>query len=485
MRKKIYFIMIALLIFTVCGCEEKKSNVKVYEDTEEQINQHDERSFTAIVANINLDDNYMCFIECNTGAFYNIEYHGGVGIYSTHDKEIGLNEIKCGSVVDVTYYSDTNRLVSISQNKQATTLSGVNKFTIDLQELKAKYKGTSIGVWEHVIAFDEGKDINIMEINTEDQVTLNMYNNKLVSVVVELGHGYVRLENQDSYIGGMVEIGYDVIVPVANDMLLAVREGDYTLRINRAGFSNSKPVTVCKGEEVVVDLADIAIPTGTAVFTITPGDAKLYIGGELQEGHAYTSLYGSYNFKIEAEGYKTRKGSYKLDETIKKIEIELVADGKDTTEGSSTDTTTTTTEPGTTLAPGSTVAPGSTTTPTTTVSDTTTPTTTASTTGTTEKPTTEEGKPGPATEDDIGTTELPETTENKVTIKAPIGVSVYLDGEYVGVSPVSFPKVVGTHTIILYQKGYLIKSYSINSINNGKDDEYSFPPLSSLIELIE
>lgn len=485
MRKRIFYIMVALLIFVVCGCKDNKSNIKVYEDTEEQINLHDERSFTAIVANINLDDKYMCFIECNTGAFYNIEYHGGVGIYNTHDKEIGLNEIKCGSVVDVTYYSDTNRLVSISQNKQAITLSGVNKFTVDLQELKAKYKGTSIGVWEHVIAFDEGKDINIMEINTEDQVTLNMYNNKLVSVVVELGHGYVRLENQDSYVGGMVEIGYDVIVPVANDMLLAVREGDYTLRINRAGFSNSKPVTVCKGEEVVVDIADIAIPTGTAVFNITPVDAKLYIGGELQEGHAYTGLFGSYNFRIEAEGYKTRKGSYKLDETIKKIEIELVADEKGTTESSSTDTTITTTEPGSTTAPGSTEAPGSTTNPSTTGSDTTTSTTTASTTGTTGEPTTEEGKPGPATEDDIGTTEFPEATENKVTIKAPVGVSVYLDGEYIGVAPVSFPKVVGTHTIILYQKGYLIKSYSINSINNGKDDEYSFPPLSSLIELIE
>lgn len=483
MRKSVLFVLLIFTILAVCGCGKKNSNIKVYEDTEEKSVSHIEQSFTAVVTDVNLADKYICFIDTNTGEMRSLEYHGGVGVYNTHDRETVINDITCGSVVDAVFYADTNKLVSISMNKQATTISHVNKFSVDLQELKARYKGTSCNLWNHVVAFDDGKMINAMEVNPEDQVTLTMYNNKLVSIVVDIGHGYVRLMNQDTYVGGMVEIGYDVIVPVGRDMLLAVREGNYTLRINKGSFSNSKQVTVSKDEEVVVDISDIAIPTGTAVFSITPADAKLYVSGELQSTHAYTSLYGSYKYKIEAEGYKTKKGSYKLNDTIKKIEITLEADETATTESTTTEGATTSV-PGSTSAPGTTGTPGSTTAPTTSDGTTGASTTETNPTESTDA-TTEDDKPGPATENDIGTTEAPQATDNKVTIKAPIGASVYLDGEYVGVAPVSFPKTIGTHTIILHQKGYLIKSYTINLIDNGKDDEYSFPPLSSLIELIE
>ena len=83
------------------------------------------------------------------------------------------------------------------------------------------------------------------------------------------------------------------------------------------------------------------------------------------------------------------------------------------------------------------------------------------------------------------TTESVETTGNVITINAPVNVDVYVDGEYVGVAPISFPKTVGAHTVTLYKTGYLIKSYTIYASNNGKDDEYSFDELTSLIDALE
>ena len=76
-------------------------------------------------------------------------------------------------------------------------------------------------------------------------------------------------------------------------------------------------------------------------------------------------------------------------------------------------------------------------------------------------------------------------TDNIITIKTPVGASVYVDGDYVGIAPVSFTKVVGAHTITLYKSGYLIKSYTIQATNDGKDDEYSFADLTSLLDLVE
>ncbi|MBQ8412137.1 MAG: PEGA domain-containing protein, partial [Lachnospiraceae bacterium] len=316
----------------------------------------------------------------------------------------------------------------------------------------ARYKGTTCTMSEYVVAFDEEESINIMEINTEDQVTLNLYGGRLVSVVVELGHGYVRLDNQDTYVGGLVEIGYDVIVPVTTDMLLTVREGTYTLRINKNGYSQSKEVTVTKGKETLVDLTSIAIPTGTMIFEITPADATLYINGEKQSSHSFTSVYGTYSIKIEAEGYDTFRGSVKLSNSLKSYDVQLVKiDDEDTeedTEDSEEDTEDTEED-----------------------------------TEDTEKDT--EDSSSSDTTEDTGTTESEETTDNVIWVNQPAGVSVYVDGEYIGIAPVSFPKTVGSHTITLYQTGYLIKSYTIYASNNGKDDEYSFADLTSILDTIE
>ena len=69
------------------------------------------------------------------------------------------------------------------------------------------------------------------------------------------------------------------------------------------------------------------------------------------------------------------------------------------------------------------------------------------------------------------------TKSNKVYIDSPKGVEVYLDGNYVGIAPVSFKKNAGKHTITLEKSGYKKKSYTIYLYNDGEDVTYSFSEL--------
>ena len=451
MRKNRLLLILVMMLAVLSGCSSN-NKVKVYGNTEDVTVTHTEVNMTMVVTNKDFEKNIISFMDCVSGKTYELGYHGGVNVYNTYGKLVGINEVYNGSVVDVVFYSDTMKLVSMTFNDNTTTLKGITKFSADKETGTARYKGTTCTMSEYVVAFDEEESINIMEINTEDQVTLNLYGGRLVSVVVELGHGYVRLDNQDTYVGGLVEIGYDVIVPVTTDMLLTVREGTYTLRINKNGYSQSKEVTVTKGKEILVDLTSIAIPTGTMIFEITPADATLYINGEKQSSHSFTSVYGTYSIKIEAEGYDTFRGSVKLSNSLKSYDVQLVKiDDEDTeedTEDSEEDTEDTEED-----------------------------------TEDTEKDT--EDSSSSDTTEDTGTTESEETTDNVIWVNQPVGVSVYVDGEYIGIAPVSFPKTVGSHTITLYQTGYLIKSYTIYASNNGKDDEYSFADLTSILDTIE
>ena len=78
-----------------------------------------------------------------------------------------------------------------------------------------------------------------------------------------------------------------------------------------------------------------------------------------------------------------------------------------------------------------------------------------------------------------------EKTDNKVTISAPVGASVYFDGEYLGIAPISFKKVTGSHVITLSQTGYLSKSYTVTFTDDGKDESLTYDNLVSITSLIE
>lgn len=446
MRKNQMLLILVIFVLLIAGCSKKKSNVGIYDDTEEATVEHQIRTVAAVVTEIDLEHNIISFVECTSGVQTNLIYHGGVYVRNRYGDEIGINKLALGSVVNVEYYVDTAKLLGVQISDTVTMLTGVTKFAADTSSGKATYKGTSCDMSSSIVAFDGDKMIDVSEINTEDQVTLYIFGGKLVAVSIEVGHGYVRLSGQDSYIGGLVEIGYDVIVPVTNDMLLAVREGMYTLRISRNGYSDSKEVKVVRDRETKVDLTDIAIPTGTVGFTVIPEDAKITIGKKEIGGYVYSNLYGTYTFKVEAEGYRTFKGSFKIDKPSKNLTIELVKLDEDTTEDTTEDSTDT--------------------------EDTTEATTAEATT---------ESETGMSSI----STERPVSDGHTITIKEPAGVGVYIDGDYVGTAPVTVPKTLGTHSITLYQSGYLIKSYTITAVENGQDDEYSYPALTSFMDLIE
>ena len=74
-------------------------------------------------------------------------------------------------------------------------------------------------------------------------------------------------------------------------------------------------------------------------------------------------------------------------------------------------------------------------------------------------------------------TEAASTSSGKVTIAAPVGTEVYVDGSYVGIAPVSFKKTMGVHVITLRQDGYETRSYTINITDLTTDESMSFSAL--------
>jgi len=81
--------------------------------------------------------------------------------------------------------------------------------------------------------------------------------------------------------------------------------------------------------------------------------------------------------------------------------------------------------------------------------------------------------------DNTANTNIEYDKDHKITVKEPMGAEVYFNGEYKGIAPCSFPKVIGNETITLSRSGFQTKSYTVVIPNDGQDVTWSFPELGS------
>ena len=452
MKKKHYLkLWILLICMGMClvGCKKEEAAVSTYE---EEVEPADEVEIFAVVSKMDEVNGKITLRAVNYATELTLSYNGGVDVKDKYGDILSMSQVELGSIVDAVYDANRDKLLSLymSSDVNVQKLEQVSGVVVDNVAETVQVAGKTYPMNSNISAFSDNNEIEVNEICSEDQLTLWLYNDMVCSMYVELGHGYIKLSDYACYLGGMVEIGYDVIVPVTENMLLTVREGEYMLRIAKGDDVGTKKVKVIKNQEIEVSLADIAIEPkqmGSVLFKVTPSDATVYIDGvKVNTEGAVDIAYGSHKIYITAEGYESYSASFKVNYAYKIKEYTLKSENESSTEAQSASTTNT-------------------------QNDTTQGTTTESTSSTENgtESTEEEGA----------------ATSNKVTVTTPAGASVYLDGEYIGVAPISFTKVTGSHILTFSKSGYLSKSYSVTFSNDGKDTELKYDDLISISSLIE
>ena len=447
------FFLLVCLVFT--GCGEREITVPVYDEEPEAV---DEISAFVIVSNIDEVNGKISLKTVSYDTELILSYNGGTDVQDKYVDVLSMSRVEPGTVADIVYDGNRDKLISlhVSKNEKVQKVEHISGAKVDILENTITWGGSTYRMSDGVTAFSENTEINLSEICSEDQISVWLYNDIVCSVYVELGHGYLRLTDYAGYIGGMVEVGYDVIVPVTEDMLLTVREGEYTLRIAKGDDVGTKKVEVVRNQETILSLADIAIEPkqmGSVMFQVTPSDADVYIDGKRVNTEGAVELsYGKHSILIRANGYESYSADFNVKYAYKVKEYKLTPEGA-TTESGTTSKNSTRTQAGET-----------------------TERTTKEETATTEKAT--------ETTTEGGNSTANKQTANKLIIAAPSGASVYFDGEYVGVAPISLTKVTGSHIITLSQNGYLSKSYTITLTDDGKDTTQTYDALVSVSSLV-
>lgn len=372
---------------------------------------------TAILVGKEENEGKVTFLNLALGKRYTLSMDGTTRLRDKYGNAVSISQIEVGDIVDVTFLKSKKHLTTMNLSGSAWVYGSVERYEMDFVRGEMSIGSEVYKLTSNTQYVSDGRSIEAMDLNPQDVLKVQGIDNQVLSVQVEKGHGYLRLANDENFIGGWIEVGRTKIQRITEDMLLLVPEGSYQVSISHRGGGGVKSLSIRRDEEVTLDIGDLEIPdpqTGMVLFSLTPADAELYVDGEKAEASGPVILeYGLHQIIVRAEGYQSVTQYIRVAQESAGIDVTLDAAG----------------------------------------------------TGEEEK------EPDSS---DADTT----TNYYKVYVDAPEGAEVYLDGNYVGISPCSFRKVEGVHVLILRKSGYETKSVTIQLDNSEKDMSYSFADLT-------
>lgn len=432
MKKRKYLLgLTILLVFCLAGCSSTTKKPTKVDEPEMGVDYEPGVDFVGAVKLVDTDKGTIEFYNASFDTMETYPFSGGTQILTKNEKELSSSEIIPGQVYDVYTSDDGRKLVKIKQSADVTIHENVS-LTVNAEEKRLTVQDVNYAYTDHLLVFSEGKQIDPLEITTEDEVTLYGANGHAYSVVVTRGHGYIEPTNCKDFTGGTVTVRGEAILPVSTDMLLVVPEGTQLLTMRNGDLQAEVSVQVKRDQVTKVNMAKYQsqVPdTGRVRFDLRPQGAELYVNGALMDPSKPISLkYGNHTIKAKLEGYNEYSGILNVQDASLTVRIDL-AEENPAEVVSEEDSSSSVSESGS--------------------SDNSS---TASTTN--------------------------YDKDHKVTVSAPAGAAVYVNGTYKGQIPCSFTKMLGSVTLTLTKEGYETKSYHVELPDDSQDISWTFPDLT-------
>lgn len=466
--EKVVIPVIIIVIITMLGIYyiakeyEKQQAQKRAEEIKQTVDENKDESIdtedlvyesTAMLVGKDEETGKLKFISVDQDKLFELEVTGKTPILGKHGNNLTLSQIPLGEILDVSYSIHSKDVRGLQISDEAWTFTDVTKFDINEEEGRMDVAGSTYKLPKTAIVSYGDELATFMDVTNVDTLTVKGYGRKVCSVIVERGHGYVRLMNDSYFEGGWIEVGQDIIKKVTEEMLIPVPEGSYHVRLTNRGYAAEEDVEIVRDEETVIDLSEVdvkEVAIGHVEFDIVPDYAQLFIDGVMTDFEERVPLeYGIHHVHVELAGYKSIDSNIRISDKYANIDMVLEEDTEEEETGTTVKKNNANAAPANLLDTSSTAS--------------------GSTSGTGQ---------AASTSSTASTTAPVISNTRKVYVESPEGAEVFMDGIYVGIAPISFIKPEsGSHVITLSKNGHVTKSYTISVSGDDRDVTLSFSDL--------
>lgn len=465
-----YSVVLTALIAILGGCAMPASSVgntaqEAKAETDIKTPNIYDSEDAAVVVKKNAQEGTIQLQNIATAKRYTLNYDGTTRIFDKNDVALSMQQLKEGSVVTVRFYKADKSLSYVKENADALNLPNLDNYELDLQNGKITVGAQTYLLSSNVVVVSDGRETEPWELNALDVISVWGYQDRIYGINVEKGHGYLRLQNEDYFVNGWVDVGDKVIQKIEEDMLLVVPEGTFNAMVSNKGSSAMQEISFARNEEMVWDLGSVEITvvqTGKIIFTLTPATARMAIDGrEVDTSKPVELEYGLHSMRIVADGYDTVAQYIKVAEPSANISVELEKSSEPESKEPESEQEKKSEEDKQDETPVSKKYALN-----------------ASDDGDDDEDKEEdEEKESEEGSSETSSDVLSASEKYKVYIDAPEDVEAYLNGSYIGITPVSFPKNAGNYVVTLRKTGYQTRSYTLQIDSEKKDVNYSFTEL--------
>lgn len=423
---KLLFAVTALAGISGCSAGKRPPSTQAPNSS---VSYEEGADFVGVVKALDGKNSRITFYNVLMEAEEEYGYSGATAVYSKNGRDMSMAEISAGEVFEVCLDDAAAGVASLKEPEDVTEIENA-QVSFDAEQKRLTVQGVTYAYSDQMVALSDGKLIQPMEITPDDEVTFRGVKGQAYSLVVTRGHGYVRLRKYDDFVGGTLTVQGEAILPVSKGMLLLLPEGTQTLTMENGDLTGTAQVQVRRGQVTKLDISryQSQMPdTARVTFEIEPEGAELYINGTLTDYSGPVPLrYGNHSVKVALEGYNDYTGVLEIKDAGPVIRIDLAEESAEVAQ-----------DP-------------------------------------------EEKSESSVSKDDSGkaVADAEYDVDHKITISAPAGAEVYINGTHKGQVPCSFTKMIGDVTLTLSKDGYTTKSYSVKISDDSQDVSWSFPELT-------
>lgn len=285
----------------------------------------------AVVCSADADAGTMSFKDLESGWTDVCAYDSDTVFTSRYGERITPDQIETGDLVDYSKRTADGRLAAVDISYDSWEFEDVTGLRYDASAGKIYVHGDAYDYSDSTLVIHDGTSLNrgdlaLSAIDSCDRVTCRGYKGRIFSVTLESGHGYVRLSDYTTYLGGMLEIG-GVVSPVTENMLLTVPVGTWTLEIDKDGQMGTRDVVVSLEQEQTVNLANLTIIAerkGVFHFNLEPAQSTVMIDGTEYPGRNEVMVpFGKHRVVVSAVGYKSYNGTIDLKSAYMNVNVQL------------------------------------------------------------------------------------------------------------------------------------------------------------------
>ena len=428
------------------------SKTEITSSTPAAVNNEIKKETIAVLRGIDKEGGRIGVYLVNEMKETSFAYDLATSVKSVNNQELVMPELKLGSILNLYFRAETDMLAKVEVNKEAWDYQGVRNLVIN-EVLSKMQIGESNYMYDAGLTVISGKDnVSLSNIDTlKDTLEIRGIGEKILSIDITTGHGILDFAGYDDFLGGTIEVGYDVFDDISDNMKYVLREGQYKVIMKNGNLSVNKVVDIKRDRTEVLKLSDFTKEmdkSSKVTFNLSPSNAAIYIDGrEVDANSKLTLNYGEYLVKVVAEGYTGFEKVVTISKPKTVMSIALALKKEKPQEEDEDDGMA---EPSTNVE---------------------------NVENNLDDLEDNETSNEPSEDEEDEETKVRTDSTKIISFRKPEGATISFDGKVIGDAPCEMTKVTGEHDITLKKDGYEIQTYTVDIDDDGEDVVFSFPEM--------